>query len=124
MHGGGSDMCGLESVTAVFIRKLGTTVVFRQISGTINTHVFMLIYFTIYRFTIRTQVLTKDISQAIPVQYLSVGAFLALLVANLDGFSPLRSRCLSVIVAVISLPQASLAITCIYKHVFHALGPL
>lgn len=58
--------------------------------------------------------LTKHSSQAIPVQYLSVGAFLALLVVNLDAFSPLRSRCLSMTVAVISLPHASSAVTCMY----------
>lgn len=44
MRESGSDLCDLESVTTILISKMETTVVgvFRQISGTTNTRVFVL----------------------------------------------------------------------------------
>lgn len=98
MQMGGSDMGDLGRVAAILISKLGTAVMGMgwQISGTMKKHLFMLNYYAIHHLTTKNQALFKHISQAFTAQYhTSDVVSLALLAANHDGSSSLRSSWLS-----------------------------
>lgn len=69
---GGADMGDLESIAAMFIRKLRTTVmgIFWQLSGTTKHHLLILNYYAIYHLKTRNQALIKCISQGLAVPYI------------------------------------------------------